>query len=607
MRLGTGGTNERISATERRRARNYDRGNHWDEEVEDPDNPGVMITEKELILRQNRIPWVINQLGAIVRNLRGQFRQNMGETAAFAVDGDDSEAVNAVNVALRSIKRENRLEVLRPDGFYEHILSGQHCWRIDIAWNPRTNRDDVRMDLVDNTRLFFNLDVNSRRLDDLRMIGQLHDLTSDQVVQMFAVDESGNYDPRLANELFEGMGHHRERPVQYIGSSGFDRADTIDFYRSHEPDMHRIVEMWHQRSEKVVIVRDPARAVQYEYEGDVRFLEEESSLRVRMGYPPLEWFWRMEKKWHVTFSTPDGYVLNEQRTPYWHDSHPYVLGLANLVDGETWGLVHQIIDPQRWLNRLISMVDFSLASSAKGVLMVPEDSIPDGMDIDDFAEVWGRSNGVVKIKVKPGAQIPQQISANAIPGGTFQILQNLQTWMDTTSGVTGPLRGVDPASGTPAALFQQQITQSTVTNLGFFESFFETERERDLKVIQVAMQAYRDQVAFADTALRGQVIWNPDRVRKLRLDVSMANVGDTATYRQLFEADLQSFLSSGFLNFAEYLQASSHPKAESLMKLLQNQNPGKLQQSQLDLDVAADLARSQGAVLQQSQLSGPNG
>ena len=582
---------------ERQRARNYERGKQWEEYVTDPDDPTEQVQEKELIERQGRIPWVINQIGAITRNLRGQFTQNTGETAAFAVRGEDNEAVNMINVAMRSIKRHNRLDVLDPDNWYEHIISGAHAWRVDIQYYATLDRDDVHVAKVDNTRLFYNLDIKSRRLDDLRMIGQIHDFTPDDIVAMFGTDELGNYDHEKASRLRDEVASQRgRRPFEYLRQAGFDHEDALDFFGTDQPQYERIVEIWYKKHELVNIIYDPEQGKTFEYDGPISDVVETNKQRVMAGYQQMFIDQRYEEKWWVLFATPYGFELRNQRSPYWHGQHPYVLGLANLVDGETWGLIYQIIDPQRWLNRIVSMVDFSLSSSAKGVLLVPEDTIPDDMDLSDIATQWTRANGVIKIKLKPGATIPQQITGNAIVGGTFEMLQSLQEWMDTTSGVTGPVRGVDPNSGTPASLYQAQITQASITNLDFFESFFQTGRERDLKIIQTMLQAYADPFTISDTSLQGSVFIDPERIRKIHADVSMANVGDTAVYRQLFEQDMKEYLGAGYLTFGQYLQMSSHPKAQTLLKILQTENPHMLNTNAMALGsaIAAQSAQQQG-------------
>ena len=85
-----------------------------------------------------------------------------------------------------------------------------------------------------------------------------------------------------------------------------------------------------------------------------------------------------------------------------------------MVNGECWGLVEDLIDQQKMINRNMVMFDFMNSASAKGVLLVPEDCIPDDGSLEEIADEWTRYNGVIKIRTRTGAIIPQQISSNAI-------------------------------------------------------------------------------------------------------------------------------------------------------------------------------------------------
>src|SRR5690606_15921890 len=122
---------------------------------------------------------------------------------------------------------------------------------------------------------------------------------------------------------------------------------------------------------------------------------------------------------------------------------------------------------------------------------------------------------------------------------------------------------------TPAALYQQQDIQAATTNLDYFESFFEYLRELDLKVLRCIMQAWSQERDLSEGGQAPVVHYDPAAVRQIDADVSIGDVADTATYRQLWESDLQQFLSAGFIDFFTYLEFSSHPKAEQLLKHMQ--------------------------------------
>ena len=115
--------------------------------------------------------------------------------------------------------------------------------------------------------------------------------------------------------------------------------------------------------------------------------------------------------WRYRFFSPLGDLLDEGETPYWHGEHPYVLNYTLSIDGEVHAFVEDVIDQQRYINRLITMIDFIMGSSAKGVLLFPEDQIPDGMTIEDIADEWTKYNGIILFRPRPGSPMPQQIAA----------------------------------------------------------------------------------------------------------------------------------------------------------------------------------------------------
>ena len=136
----------------------------------------------------------------------------------------------------------------------------------------------------------------------------------------------------------------------------------------------------------------------------------------------IETEWFIDRYWYYRFFTPFGHTLDEGETPYWHGEHPYVFKLYPLMDGEIHSFVEDIIDQQRYINRLITLIDFIMGASAKGVLLFPEDQIPDGMSIEDVAEQWTRYNGIILFKPKPGGVLPQPISTNATTVGADELL-----------------------------------------------------------------------------------------------------------------------------------------------------------------------------------------
>jgi hypothetical protein len=305
----------------------------------------------------------------------------------------------------------------------------------------------------------------------------------------------------------------------------------------------------------------------------------------------------------VYFLDPLGRVLYSGPTPYTHESHPYSLGLVTLVDGETWGMIEDIIDPQRLVNRITTAIDYMFGASSKGVLMVPEDSIPENMTADDFASEWTKFNGVIRYKAKPGVPQPQQVVQNSIPVGLFDWLNIQQQNIMNISAVNGPSLGQTPPSGTPASLYYQQVQQASINNRDYFDSFFETRRQRDLKVCKTFIQ-YWDDMRYLGVAGRRAdgkttITFDPARVKDFEFDIIISDSPDTPAARQLMEEYLTNLLQQNRLTFKQYLQLSSHPKADVILAVIEKTNP-LLAQQQLG-------AAEQQALAQQLQLAAQSG
>ena len=88
-----------------------------------------------------------------------------------------------------------------------------------------------------------------------------------------------------------------------------------------------------------------------------------------------------------------------------------------------------IVDIQRYINRLLTLLDFIIGSSAKGLLMVPQECIPDDMDIKDFAREYVKVNGVILLKKGAGDKLPKQIATNSTNIGAWELFNTEMTIM----------------------------------------------------------------------------------------------------------------------------------------------------------------------------------
>lgn len=575
----------------RKRSRNYYR-NKPDEKVKDPET-GLLVSEDEYVKSQGRYPYKMDQISGVTGNILGQFMSYKTQRMAFGVDREDNEAARQMTSMVNYTNKNNLTHLLDADNFEENLISGMYGWKVGHKFRYQTKRFETTIDNINTNSIFFSSGVSDRRMFDLGMIGELHDYTLDEVFHWFA---QNRYEADWLRRMYQNRGQDMYSANGY--QTGFALSDAMDFYQSADPSKCRVIEVWKLEWDWRNFVHDTANGT-YE-ESDMR--EEEiaelnkrrylEALQYGMQSPQmLEVQQQYEPVWSVYYLTPFGDVLLARRTPYWHEQHPYSLGFGYFFDGEIWGLVEKIIDPQRLINRITSAMDYMFGASAKGVLLVDEDMVPDDMTPEEFADQYTRFNGMIMFKAKPGQQMPKQISANAIPAGMFTWLANSMQQIKDVSGTHGAALGQEASSGSPASMYQMQIAQSQITNRHLIDNFLEVRRMRDLRVCQVNAQYYKEQMRIPiDKQPDGTstILWDPSRVRDIEWDIAVEDAPDTPVTRQLMETELQGHLNTNRISFKQFLTASGSPYADVILQLIEKTNP-ILAQAEVNPEGAATL------------------
>jgi hypothetical protein len=254
--------------------------------------------------------------------------------------------------------------------------------------------------------------------------------------------------------------------------------------------------------------------------------------------------------------------------------------LYPLFDGEIHSFVEDVIDQQRYINRLITMIDFIMGSSAKGVLLFPEDQIPDGMTIDDIATEWTRYNGIILFRPKPGCPMPQQVSVNATNVGAYDLLSLQMRLLEDISGVHSAMQGKSVSAGTPSSLYAQQVQYSATNLLDIFESFKTFREERDTKILKTIQQFYSDNrySLIAGEGSDSIPDTTPDKVRNTEFDLTITESAVAPAFRQSSNDFLLSLFQSGHISLSTLLETGAFPFADKLMQHINVEQQQQLQQ-----------------------------
>lgn len=185
--------------------------------------------------------------------------------------------------------------------------------------------------------------------------------------------------------------------------------------------------------------------------------------------------------WRYSFTDEDGAVMAAGLSPLPGRTHPYVMKAYPFIDGEIHSFVADCIDQQRYINRLITLNDWIIRASAKGVLLFPESAIPDDLDLNDIADQWSQYNGVIRYKARAGMPMPQQVSTNSTNVGISELLEVQLKMMEDVSGINAALQGQLSSGAVSGTLYEQQTRQALTGLADILESFRQFMRDSALK------------------------------------------------------------------------------------------------------------------------------
>lgn len=550
----------------RMRSRKFYRGDQWSDYVT---VNGKSVREEEYIRMQGKPALKQNMIRPPMRNVVGQYRSNPFKPVVFARNRQNQKAAEMMSVALEAAlfineSRERDTRVLE-----EFLLSGMAIYKTGFSFDYERQQSIPKFRAVNPNRFFINTDMEDVCGDDINFVGEICDLTFDDVVAEYVRD--GLTEDAL-REMYPQVEAHQ------VAEPGFDasRMDGLDALVPADNSRCRVVEVWRLEAGWRLWVHDYLDgSFEIRPDSDRAAVEAENTARKWMGedsgveVPLVEYERKYVKFWKCYHLTPSGRTLWEDESPYEHKSHPYVFKLYPMLDGEVWGMVEDLIDQQKMVNRMVILQDFIISASAKGVLLVPEECIPDDMTIEDFADEWVKYNGVIKIRLKPGQAAPQQVAANSLHIGITEMIQLQLKLMQDIAGVQGAIQGKAPNSGTAAALYAQETQNAALNVLDYLETFSAFLQRRDKKLLQLIKQYYTEKqyiaVAGSDYSEEARN-YDPEKIRSVDFDNTIAKGTDSPSYRMVVDEILWKMLEGRFISAEMFLEHCSYPFADKVLQ-----------------------------------------
>lgn len=560
---------------DRERNKRYTYGDQW---IDTVCVDGKKMTEEEYIESQGNIPMKNNLIRRMVRAVLGVYRSQSSEPTCTARDRDEQKLGETMSVMLQCNAQMNRMPEMNARCMEEFLISGFVCQRKWFGW--REEKLDCWTDYVQPNNFFIDNNMRDFRGWDCSCVGEIHDVDFQTLCARFAHTPQ-DY-ARLA-EIYRWAIDKDYLSTAY-NEFGHPLHGYYDFLVPQDTSRCRVIEVWRRESKPRWRCHDYNNGDVFKIdEQDYAELVEGENMRrlqtgTALGMDPddialIEADWFMDDYWYFYYLTPFGDILDEGETPYEHRSHPYVFKAYPFIDGEIHSFVGDVIDQQRYTNRLITMYDWIMRASAKGVLLFPEECLPKGMSMEDVTDEWARFNGVIMIKSpRAGGALPQQLANNCTNIGIGELLNLQLKFFEDISGVNGALQGKPGYSGMSASLYSQQTQNATTSLLDLLDSFSSFVKEgayKDVKNIQQFYDTKRTLNIAGKNAT--QIVYDPKKIRDVEFDLSIVESTATPAYRTMANEFLMQIWQSGQISLEQLLEHGSFPFADDLLQSLQSQ------------------------------------
>lgn len=551
---------------------------------------GTCMTKEEY-LKSRGIPALqMNMLGKIKRSVQGQFRLNSMAPVCTSPDPNEKEYAEVMSSLLKQNMKMNKRNEKDARTFEEFLISGFAVYK--ISWAYRKGKMDVFTDYVNPNYIFYPDDIDFS-LDNIRFCGMLHDLDFSEVLSLFSHSDE---DDQKLKECYNHCWEQEYILSQYSTDERTNDIANTDFFWPREYGKCRVIELWTKERRKAWFCYDPLEEepyfVPYEQKADIeRINSERMNLNIKrnpdgtMMYDEngrvmtfmdpsefkekncIKYERRIETYWYYRYMTPDGYILEEGQSPYWNGGesfHPFVFKPYPYIDAEFHSFISEMIPAQEYFNYYMIALDFYIRNAAKGVLMIDEQSLSDQMSIDDIAEQYVKTDGIIIYTSKKGGKVPETKTAGSIPGGFDYIIQLSRSMTDDISGVNAAMQG--KKAGDSGVLYQTQIAQATMSVLDLLKSYSSFLEDVARKVIKVMQCFY---TGIKTVSIAGEPLqYNMDTMHDVDLDISISEDADSPVYRALSNSFLMQAAQAGQIPFRVALESGDFYNSQKILSAL---------------------------------------
>lgn len=588
----------------RDRVRRYTYEDQWGDVIEYRNGT---ITERKYIQQKGNVPLQNNIMISILNSVVGLYAKQSGEPNCFAVKHDAQWLSDMMTATMQTCWQKTYMRDVLKTAFEDFIIGGVAVAR--ETYEERDGRLDAWTDIINPNYAFWEAGSDVR-MTDMQLVGCLYDVAPGDLYQKFCNAKYG-WTVEEINDVFEisDTDFHRYFKTSGVQQNEQDRLDYISFDRPSRESLCRLIEVWTKESKERYFCYDPiaekADEVEFRVEvNDIWRIDKINEERIRqckeVGMPEEEWplieyELKTDVYWYYTFMAPDGTVIAEGENPYLSKNQPFTVKLYPYVNSEIHPFMGNIIDQQRYINRLIIMHDMAARSAAKGLTIFPIECIPDGMTKEDIAEEMTEYDGILFFDTnKMNTNLrPEIISSGAVQIGTQELLQMQLNLAREITNVSGALQGKTPSAGTSAARYAQE-TQNATTSLESLMQDFTSFSEQIARTKCMFIKQYYRNGRMVYNSMRQLIDYDNLSCQDVDFDINIKEAAATAAYQTYINDQAMQLLQLGIIDGETYLTICNLPFKDDALAAIEQRKAQQIAiQQQMQDNLAANPANAQ--------------
>ncbi len=576
--------NKEMFRQERGRVLRYLFGNQWGDLI---NYRGIEWMTEEQYLKQvkNQVPLKNNIMVSLWMSVVGVHAKQETEPVCYARSMESRSLSDMLSAGLQTNWQNTYMPDVLDVMFAEYLISGAAFSK--EVFEEREQLKDSYTDYVNPYYMFWEAGSDPAHRD-VHMIGCLHDITPEELYFRFARPCYKLTIDKL-NELYHINADNVIGSEQsYQQQNDINAEENISFNTPSEAGLCRVIEVWREEVKPRYQCHDPLATDQADAwfrceKEDLHFVlernHERKALYEQQGVPVEERAYItaeeiVDKYWHFSFLTPDGFILADGESPYDYKSHPFSMTLFPYANAEIHPFMSFFIDQQRYINRLVMTNDMAIRSAAKGMKFLPLSLKPNWMTPEEYANQATEFDAVFVYDDRNPRRSdakPEFFTHSAMNIGTTEMLQLQLNMIHDVSGVSGAMQGKAPTAGTSAQRYQMETQNATTTIYPLIKRFTSFKERLAMKKLINQQQFYEDGRDITKPGDEEQRFWDRDNARRVQAYVSIRESMATAAYQQLGNEFLDKLVALGAIDARTYIKHYDAPFADKLLVELEQQ------------------------------------